>query len=137
MAKELGFKPHGLMRNIPTPKQQWKLPVKLWIRSEYEKRHPGKGFRPEPPLTPDPPLSAQEQEIERIEFERQMYWEDYRDRNDIGKPAKSLNRARAKQSRTLEPVKVHRNTTDLTEDTEALWNQELIDLEPGEDDVPF
>lgn len=54
MAKELGMKPRSLMKNIPSPKQQWKLPVKMWIRELYEKRHPGKGFRPEPGPQPEP-----------------------------------------------------------------------------------
>lgn len=38
MAKELGFVPKSLMKNIPAPTQQWKAPVKDWIRNEYEKR---------------------------------------------------------------------------------------------------
>ena len=38
MAQELGFHPRSLMKNIPAPTEQWKAPVKDWIRSEYEKR---------------------------------------------------------------------------------------------------
>lgn len=37
MAKELGLKPHSL-KNIPSPNQQWKLPVKQWIQELYEKK---------------------------------------------------------------------------------------------------
>ena len=37
-AKELGFKPKSLMKNIPSPKQSWKQPVKHWIRDLYEDR---------------------------------------------------------------------------------------------------
>ena len=42
MAKELGFSPKTLIRNIPSPKEQWKAPVKVWIRDLYEEKHPGK-----------------------------------------------------------------------------------------------
>jgi hypothetical protein len=38
MAKELGFKPHSLLKNIPSPRQPWKAPVAEWIRDLYEKR---------------------------------------------------------------------------------------------------
>lgn len=38
MAKELGMTPRSLLKNIPTPKQQWKAPVKVWIRDLYEKK---------------------------------------------------------------------------------------------------
>lgn len=35
MAKQLGMTPKSLIKNIPTPAQMWKLPVKEWIRSLY------------------------------------------------------------------------------------------------------
>ncbi|WP_373893921.1 hypothetical protein [Virgibacillus sp. CBA3643] len=38
MAKELGMKPKSLIKNIPSPKQQWKTPVKYWVRNLYEKK---------------------------------------------------------------------------------------------------
>jgi len=38
MAKALGMSPRGLMKNIPSPTQRWKRPVKYWIRELYEKR---------------------------------------------------------------------------------------------------
>lgn len=38
MAKELGMTPKSLIKNIPSPKQQWKVPVKEWIRELYEKK---------------------------------------------------------------------------------------------------
>ena len=38
MAKELGFKPQSLLKNIPSPTQPWKAPVAEWIRDLYEKR---------------------------------------------------------------------------------------------------
>lgn len=37
MAKELGLNPRKLPKHNPSPSQQWKLPVKLWIRELYEK----------------------------------------------------------------------------------------------------
>lgn len=38
MAKELGFGPKALIGNIPSPSQQWKAPVKFWIRDLHAKR---------------------------------------------------------------------------------------------------
>ncbi|MEK5382388.1 hypothetical protein [Niallia sp. FSL W8-0635] len=38
MAKELGMTPKVLIRNIPAPNQQWKAPVKVWIRELYEEK---------------------------------------------------------------------------------------------------
>lgn len=38
MAKELGMTPKSLLKNIPGPKQQWKAPVKVWVRDLYEKK---------------------------------------------------------------------------------------------------
>jgi len=39
MAKELGMSPHSLIKNIPSRSQQWKAPVKEWVRDLYQKRH--------------------------------------------------------------------------------------------------
>ena len=38
MAKEMGLNPKSLIKNIPSPKEQWKQPVKIWIREMYEER---------------------------------------------------------------------------------------------------
>jgi hypothetical protein len=38
MAKELGFAPRSLIKNIPSPSQPWKATVKDWIRGLYEKK---------------------------------------------------------------------------------------------------
>lgn len=38
MAKEMGLNPKSLIKNIPNPKEQWKLPVKDWIHEMYEGR---------------------------------------------------------------------------------------------------
>ena len=37
MARELGLNPRSLLKNIPSKTQQWKLPVKEWIREMYQK----------------------------------------------------------------------------------------------------
>ena len=38
MAKEMGINPRSLIKNIPSKTEQWKLPVKHWIREMYRKR---------------------------------------------------------------------------------------------------
>jgi hypothetical protein len=38
MAKELGFQPKSLIKNIPSRSQQWKAPVNEWVRSLYERK---------------------------------------------------------------------------------------------------
>lgn len=45
MAKELGISPRSLIKNIPSPKQQWKAPVEDWVRDIYEKRYGAKAHR--------------------------------------------------------------------------------------------
>jgi len=44
MAKELGFRPRNLLKNIPSKSQSWKAPVREWIRDLYAKRF-GRGPR--------------------------------------------------------------------------------------------
>jgi hypothetical protein len=39
MAKELGLSPRSLIKNIPSPKQQWKAPVEEWVRDIYQRRY--------------------------------------------------------------------------------------------------
>lgn len=38
MAKELGMKPKSLLKNVPSPDQKWKAPVKVWVRNLYEEK---------------------------------------------------------------------------------------------------
>lgn len=38
MAKEMGLNPKSLIKNIPNKKEQWKAPVRDWIRDMYEER---------------------------------------------------------------------------------------------------
>lgn len=37
-AKALGFTPKALMKNVPSPHQKWKQPVKYWIRELHAKK---------------------------------------------------------------------------------------------------
>jgi pyrroloquinoline quinone (PQQ) biosynthesis protein C len=62
MAKALGLSPKTLMKNQPVPSQQWKLPVKLWIRGLHAKRfgssakavnHPVQAAPPAHPAKPN------------------------------------------------------------------------------------
>jgi hypothetical protein len=46
MAKELGLSPRSLIKNIPSPKEQWKVPVEDWVRAIYEKRQKTAARRP-------------------------------------------------------------------------------------------
>jgi hypothetical protein len=39
MAKKLGLNPTSLIKNIPSPKQQWKVPVEEWVREMYRRRY--------------------------------------------------------------------------------------------------
>jgi hypothetical protein len=38
MAKVMGLNLKSLIKNIPNKKEQWKLPVKIWVRDMYEDR---------------------------------------------------------------------------------------------------
>lgn len=38
VAKEMGLNPRSLIKNIPSRTEQWKQPVKHWIRQMYQKR---------------------------------------------------------------------------------------------------
>lgn len=38
IAKEMGLNPKSLIKNIPSKQQQWKLPVKEWLRDMWEDR---------------------------------------------------------------------------------------------------
>ncbi|HKX63598.1 MAG TPA: hypothetical protein VJS65_17200, partial [Verrucomicrobiae bacterium] len=60
MAKQLGLSPRALMKNRPSPSQQWKAPVKQWIRHLHAKRFgqknpptPSHSNRPAKPRFPD------------------------------------------------------------------------------------
>jgi hypothetical protein len=38
MAKDLGFQPRSLIKNIPSRSQQWKAPVNEWVRSLHQEK---------------------------------------------------------------------------------------------------
>ena len=38
MAKEMGLNPKNLIKNIPSEREQWKQPVKYWIREMYQEK---------------------------------------------------------------------------------------------------
>ncbi|MCO5386549.1 MAG: hypothetical protein NHB14_13125 [Desulfosporosinus sp.] len=38
MVREMGLNPRSLIKNIPSPSQQWKAPVSTWIREMYQER---------------------------------------------------------------------------------------------------
>jgi hypothetical protein len=86
MAKSLGFWPDSLIRSRPDPKQKWKLPVKYWIHELHFKRFGYVlGEKPEP--APRPTTPEEDEETQR-RFEEELYWEDYRARNEDDHPAK-------------------------------------------------
>ena len=37
MARELGMGPRSLIKNIPSPTERWKVPVRVWIRGLHER----------------------------------------------------------------------------------------------------
>lgn len=51
-AKALGLSPQALIKNIPSPSQKWKQPVKFWLRDLYEQKfggaHSGAAANPKP-----------------------------------------------------------------------------------------
>ena len=70
MAKQLGMSPRTLMKNNPSPSQQWKAPVRVWIRELYAKSFPNSAAQPKRaappkktaaiPNCPEPPECALE-----------------------------------------------------------------------------
>ena len=52
MARELGLNPRNLVKNIPSPSQRWKMPVREWVRELYFKRKGGPDPRESRPPRP-------------------------------------------------------------------------------------
>ncbi len=79
MARELGMGPRSLIKNIPSPTQRWKAPVKIWIRELYEKRFGKKAQTPPSPPSPRPQppvvgsLSRPPQGLAEPEFAEVLY----------------------------------------------------------------
>ena len=54
MAKELGFQPRTLIKNIPSRHQGWKAPVKDWLRGLYEQKFGSRNGAVVPPREEPP-----------------------------------------------------------------------------------
>ena len=61
MSKELGIGPASLIKNIPSRGQQWKQPVRDWVRELYEKKF-GKRKVAQRDALPAKPAAAQTSE---------------------------------------------------------------------------
>ena len=81
MATRLGFGPDALIHAIPSPQQQWKLPVKYWVHELHNKRFGHVLGEKEEVVQPPEPLTPEEIEDEVRRFGEELYWEDYRERN--------------------------------------------------------
>ena len=66
MAKELGFQPKSLIKNIPASSEQWKAPVKQWVRSLYEKKLGSRKPAASPIAAPPPSVPPKRPRV--IEF---------------------------------------------------------------------
>jgi hypothetical protein len=56
MAKELGLNPRSLIKNIPSPSEQWKAPVEDWVRAMSAKRGAARSRSgPKRPVIAQPP----------------------------------------------------------------------------------
>lgn len=75
MAKELGMTPKSLIKNIPSKKQQWKMPVKDWIRELYSEKF-GELIVSETVPQKDAPSKKKEKTFELDEEEYPPYYED-------------------------------------------------------------
>jgi hypothetical protein len=80
MAKKLGFRPDTLVRARPGPKNKWKLPVNQWVRELYRARF-GDVLAKKPLPVPVPVEAELDQEAMR-QFVEELFWEDYRARNE-------------------------------------------------------
>jgi len=124
MAKSLGFGPDALVRARPDPKQKWKLPVKYWIHELHFKRF---GYvLGEKPLSAPQPTSPEDDEEARRRFEEELYWEDYRERNQDDQPAKR----RPVKPAPPAPAAPARSAEDS-------WMDEVFIDDIGDGDRPF
>jgi len=61
MAREMGLNPLSLIKNIPSPTQRWKAPVRDWVRDLYADRQRRAARRdPRPPAATPPTQEAPE-----------------------------------------------------------------------------
>ncbi|TYS48625.1 hypothetical protein [Bacillus infantis] len=75
MAKELGMTPKGLIKNIPSKSQQWKMPVKDWIRDLYSEKF-GRVLASETPPQKAGGSQKKKKPIELDADEGPLYYED-------------------------------------------------------------
>jgi len=61
MAKELGLNPRSLIKNIPSPTQQWKAPVEEWVRDLHRRRLGGTPRHGKATSSPDDGANASDQ----------------------------------------------------------------------------
>ncbi len=61
MAKELGLNPRSLIKNIPSPTQQWKAPVEEWVRDLHRRRFGGTPRHGKATSSPDDGANADDQ----------------------------------------------------------------------------
>ena len=94
MAKELGFQPRSLIKNRPAPSQQWKAPVRVWVRDLYERKigsrqkasppGPPPEFRKPADSWPDKPEIP---ELVLVEKDLAWTWDDDHIPHDFGPPS--------------------------------------------------
>jgi hypothetical protein len=90
MAKRLGLRPDALIRARPASKHKWKLPVNEWVRELYRERF---GLvLGEKPLPAPVAAKVELDPDEMRRFEEQLYWEDYRERNEDNTRPKKRDR---------------------------------------------
>ena len=84
MARELGFQPRSLIKNIPSPSQPWKAPVREWVRDLYQKKIGSRVRASIPPQPrkpeyswPDNPEIPELVMVEEIEDEDEEVDEDF------------------------------------------------------------
>jgi hypothetical protein len=58
-AKELGMQPRSLIKNIPSPSQQWKASVRQWVHSLHAKKFGVRAAATPPAAPPVAPTAAE------------------------------------------------------------------------------
>jgi hypothetical protein len=137
MAKELGFRPQSLLKNIPSKSQAWKAPVREWIRNRYAKRFgktrrptspkaPRGAVSPAPPTKPAPEIPAGEDLLPQYDTQTgEIYFTPVSDDRGF-----TLEEAGRNQEEDTRPGDA--NEGDDGDFEELLWRQ---DAEPTRDEV--
>ncbi|HEY6344780.1 MAG TPA: hypothetical protein VIY49_25060 [Bryobacteraceae bacterium] len=82
MAKDLGFQPKSLIKNIPSRSQHWKAPVNEWVRSLHEQK-----FGSRAPASAAPPAGTSS--VAQQGEERRNAEDPWPDRPEIADLARS------------------------------------------------